>query len=230
VIPDRNYVRDPNDSTDIEFASPNYRRRVVRPMNPETFSTSLHVRDITEDGKRRQVREPTNPLDPVYRAPTTSTTSLDILWNEEAQAGMSKAMSNMPNAETIGPVAGSKPRKLTWDNQEPFFSLLREDIAGAAPQRWIGSTPFNVYDPPHKKPVISFHDPHDVPGAQVGSLKRGIGSTRMTNPLNPKYQMLDGLQLTYQAEPVMEAERGYPPNRAPPRTMEGSLMTGVDQG
>lgn len=222
LIPDRNYTRDPNDSTDIAYSAPNYRRRVVRPLNPETFSTSLHVKDITEDGPRRAVREQTNPLDPTYKVPTSSATSLDILWNEEQGAGLQK-QSTMA-ADVVGPVAGSKPRKLTWDNQEPLFSLLREDIAGAAPQRWIGATPFNVYDPPAKKPVISFHDPHDVPGAQVGSLRRGIGSTRMTNPLNPKYQMLDGMELTYQAEPVMEAERGYPPNRAPPRTIDGQPM------
>merc|ERR1712178_567388 len=111
-------------------------------------------------------------------------------------------------ADRIGEIPGSKPRKLQWDNGEPHFSLLREDIAGTVPQRWIGSVPANIYDPPEVRPAISFHDPHDIPGAQVGSLKKGIeGSTRrMLNPLNPKYPMLDG-NLHTQPIPVMEAER-----------------------
>merc|ERR1719207_110689 len=89
-------------------------------------------------------------------------------------------------ADQIGHVHGSKPRKLNWDNGEPQFSLLKEDIAGTVPQRWAGSVPFNIYDPPEVKQPISFHDPHDIPGAQVGSLRKGLeGSQRHTNPLNP---------------------------------------------
>jgi hypothetical protein len=108
--------------------------------------------------------------------------------------------------ETIGEVPQSKPRKLQWDNGEPFFALLTEDIAGAAPQRWVGAVPFNVYDPPEKKPIISFHEPQDIPGTQVGSLRKGIVTGRSTNPLNPRYVMLDGAAKMH---PL--AERGDPP-------------------
>merc|ERR1712151_1201401 len=68
-----------------------------------------------------------------------------------------------------------------------------------------------IYDHHEDRPMISFHDPHDVPGAQVGSLKKGIhGFTqRNLNPLNPKYQPLDGGNRPHPM-PVIEAERGHP--------------------
>merc|ERR1719324_1331479 len=142
--------------------------------------------------------------------PTTTTTSMPTMWMEES--GSYEVQEPQTEAHTVGPVAGSKPRKLQWDNGEPQFSLLREDIAGAAPQRWVGAVPFNIYDPPEVKPAISFHDPHDIPGAQVGTLKKGIeGSGRggTTNPLNPRYKMLDG-DVRPQPVPVFDAERNVP--------------------
>jgi len=148
----------------------------------------------------------TNPLEPEYKVPTHATTSLHTVYTEEQ--GIAAAPKQ---ADSIGQVHGSKPRKLQWDNGEPQFSLLREDIAGTVPQRWIGSVPANIYDPPDVRSMISFHDPHDIPGAQVGSLKKGIeGSTgRVLNPLNPKYPMLDGGRIP-QPVPLLEAERGHP--------------------
>ena len=32
LIPERNYINDPNDATDIEYTTPNYRRRVTYPI------------------------------------------------------------------------------------------------------------------------------------------------------------------------------------------------------
>merc|ERR1711972_1279275 len=91
-------------------------------------------------------------------------------------------------------------------------------IAGTVPQRWVGSVPHNIYDPPDVRPMISFHDPHDIPGAQVGTLKKGIEGTtgRVCNPLNPRYPMLDGDQYGHPVPtsghhvgpPAFEAERG----------------------
>merc|ERR1719201_2099328 len=60
--------------------------------------------------------------------------------------------------------------------------------------------------------MISFHDPHDIPGAQVGTLKKGIegsGRAGATNPLNPRYKMLDG-DVRPQPVPVFDAERNVP--------------------
>ncbi|CAK9094808.1 Uncharacterized protein SCF082_LOCUS44619 [Durusdinium trenchii] len=117
----------------------------------------------------------------------------------------------------VGPVLGSTSKRLHWDNGEPQLSLLREDIAGTVPQRWVGGVPANIYDPPEIRPMMSFHDPHDIPGAQVGSLKKGIeGSRRRVNPLNPKYPMLDG-NARPQPVPTFEAQR-HPMLRNPSST------------
>jgi len=165
-------------------------------------------------------------------------TSLHHRWTEEG--GSYDVHDAETEAHVIGPVAGSKPRKLQWDNGEPQFSLLREDIAGAAPQRWVGAVPFNIYDPPQVKPAISFHDPHDIPGAQVGTLKKGIeGSVRILNPvdpLQPDYQMLDGFKRPpnsptpyshLQTQPVpegyIEAERGHA--KGPPQLHQSQQPT-----
>jgi len=126
-------------------------------------------------------------------------------------------------AEPAGEVAGSKPRKLQWDNGEPHFSLMREDIAGTVPQRWVGSVPQNIYDPPEVRPMMTFHDPHDIPGAQVGSLKKGIVTGRVLNPLNPRYPMLDGDQKPDAVPVMVEAERQHPGAHAHHLTRQGGL-------
>jgi len=204
-IPDRNYARDPNDASDIEYASANYHERNVRrPPRDQDRSRSHNVRDITDTKKVHS--RCSNPLDPVYTVPTSGVTSLPAEYTEE----MGRIQRAPNTGDKIGFVQGSKPRKLHWDNGEPHFSLLREDIAGTVPQRWVGATPFNVYDHPDVKPVISFHDPHDIPGAQVGTLRKGLdGNKRFTNPLQPQYEMLDG-DSRPQPAPVIDSERGHP--------------------
>jgi len=205
MIPERNYVRDPNEGRDIEFASANYQERMARKASRGPRQDRQHdVQDIT--GTKQVRARCTNPLDPVYKVPTHATTSLHNVYTEEH--GVAHAPKE---ADEIGEVHGSKPRKLQWDNGEPHFSLLREDIPGTIPQRWVGSVPANIYDHPEARPMISFHDPHDIPGAQVGSLKKGIeGITRRSvNPLNPRYPMLDG-DGRPPPVPLLEAERGNP--------------------
>jgi len=152
--------------------------------------------------------------------PTSGTTSLHARFNEEKFMG-----AQMPEIvpEPAGEVAGSKPRKLQWDNGEPHFSLMREDIAGTVPQRWVGSVPQNIYDPPEVRPMMSFHDPHDIPGAQVGSLKKGIVTGRALNPLNPRYPMLDGDQKPDAVPVMVEAERQHPGVHAHHLTRQGGL-------
>jgi len=208
-IPTRNYVRDPNDSSDIEFASANYQERVQRRTRSGKQDITMNVKDINQTKPLHYAPRCTNPLEPSYKVSTTATTSLHTKYSEELGRGLEL---HRTEAQIHGFIAGSKPRKLTWDNGEPQFSLVREDIAGTVPQRWIGAVPINIYDPPEVKPVISFHDPHDIPGAQVGTLKKGIeGSKRggSTNPLNPRYKMLDG-DVRPQPVPVFDAERNIP--------------------
>jgi hypothetical protein len=205
-IPTRNYVRDPNDSSDIEFASANYQERVNRQTRVgNKLDRSLNVKDINQKKLLHTAPRQTNPLEPEYKVSTTATTSLHTRYTEEGN----NVQLHPTECATHGHVHGSKPRKLQWDNGEPQFSLVREDIAGTVPQRWCGAVPFNIYDPPEVKPVISFHDPHDIPGAQVGTLKKGIeasGRGGTTNPLNPRYKMLDG-DVRPQPVPVLDAER-----------------------
>lgn len=207
--PERNYNRDPNEVRDIEYASVNYQDRHPRHPPRARADRSLDVRDISE-GKRMPPRD-TNPLEPTYKVPTHRvTTSLHTKFTEEQQQGVELPPKE---ANEIGAVHGSRPRKLQWDNGEPQLSLLREDIPGTVPQRWVGAAPHNIYDPPEVRPMISFHDPHDIPGCQVGSLKRGIVSRRSVNPLNPAYTMLEGENR--HPAPVIEAERGSAQNLHP---------------
>lgn len=185
--PQRNYIRDPNECRDIEYAAPNYLERLTTQNSRGRLDLSLNVKDISEN-KRIRPRG-TNPLEPVYQVPTNATTSLHAKYHEEHGLGI-----DIPKMEVskVGYVDGSKPRQLHRDNGEPLFSLLREDIAGAVPQRWVGLVPANIYDPPQTRPMISFHDPQDIPGAQVGTLRKGIETRRCLDPLNPTYPMLDG--------------------------------------
>merc|ERR1719387_223447 len=189
ITPPRGNGKDSLDISDIEMSKP---KRVIPDrnyvLNPNAQSTSLMVQDINAFPGRTTLPRDTNPLDPVYQVSQTSATSIPIRWTEEEGRVYAPPME----VEVIGEVPQSKPRKLQWDNGEPHFSLLTEDIAGSQPQRWVGSVPFNIYDPPEKKPIISFHEPQDIPGTQVGSLRKGIVTGRMTNPLNPRYTMLDG--------------------------------------
>mmetsp|Transcript_47676 Transcript_47676/g.102099 ORF Transcript_47676/g.102099 Transcript_47676/m.102099 type:complete len:501 (-) Transcript_47676:84-1586(-) len=186
--PERNYSRNPNDAADIEYATANYREKLARATSlgrgPER---TYDVSDINLPPEKQ--KRCTNPMEPVYTVPTSRTTSLHAKYSEEKSVGIDPP----PIApEQVGEVHGSKPRRLQWDNGEPQFSLLREDIAGTVPQRWIGSVPHNIYDPPEVRAMISFHDPSDIPGAQVGSLLKGIATGRSVNPLNPRYPALDG--------------------------------------
>eukprot|EP00933_Yihiella_yeosuensis_P045682 TRINITY_DN4107_c6_g1_i1.p1 TRINITY_DN4107_c6_g1~~TRINITY_DN4107_c6_g1_i1.p1 ORF type:complete len:490 (-),score=57.42 TRINITY_DN4107_c6_g1_i1:308-1777(-) len=201
--PDRNYIRDPNECRDIEYTTSNYKEKMLAQNSRGRLDRSLNVQDIS--GTKKMRPRNTNPLDPVYAVPTSSTTSLHAKYHEEHGLKV-----NMPNleAQTVGHVEGSKPKQLTRDNGEPFFSLAREDIAGTIPQRWVGAVPTNIYDPPETRPMMSFHDPHDIPGAQVGTLRKGIQTGRCLNPLNPRYPLLDGPHQSHlQPVPTFEANQ-----------------------
>ncbi|CAD7950065.1 unnamed protein product [Amoebophrya sp. A120] len=189
IMPDRNYVRDPNDASDIEYTCPNYKGRVILPSRTNSHPdphNSLAIGDINGPKRKIPFRE-TNPVDPEYYVSQATTTSLYANWNEETGLYHPQA-----RPRTIGVVPGSKPRKLQWSNSEPQLSLVKEDIAGANSQRWCGERPIHVYDDMTTKPPIFFHDPFDIPGAQVSSLKKGLVTSRFTNPITPAYTLLDG--------------------------------------
>eukprot|EP00392_Amoebophrya_sp_AT5.2_P008121 g8140.t1 len=185
MIPERNYVRHNTDCSDIEYASPNY--------------FSRHVRSHVFPGQRRLPPEPptllreyrhSNPLDPAYK--------ISQLPPQVRSQLTSSTETALPLTRLeLGAIPGSKPRKLQWSNSEPLLSLVTEDIAGAKPQRFCGEVPVHLYAPRHaySKPILNTLT-HDIPGAQVGTLKQGLAGTRATNPLNPVYTLLDGTPST----------------------------------
>jgi hypothetical protein len=145
-------------------------------------------------------------LDPVYKVSTAPHTSVHARFSEEQVQGVEVTPALQGE---VGHVHGSKSRQLHRDNREPQLSLATQDIHGCVPQRFVGSVPANIYDHPDMRPMISFHDPGDIAGAQVSSLRKGLeGSYRTTNPLNPRYQTLDGTVLPHPGMPVMDTERG----------------------
>lgn len=223
--PTRSYVKDPNDTRDIEYSTVNYKERVLGRVSA-THERHLDPRDISESKRIRP--RCTNPLEPVYKVPTAPHTSVHARFSEEQVQGVqvSPALSG-----EVGYVHGSKPRQLHRDNGEPQLSLATADVLGAGSQRYIGSVPANIYDHPSVRPAISFHDPSDIPGTQASSLRKGLeGSRRMTNPLNPCYASLDGADARPHPVPVLDAERGpagptHPGHHALIRSQGGGLGT-----
>ena len=59
------------------------------------------------------------------------------------------------------------------------------DIKGAA----AGTKRAGNFHSRERKDFIDTNNISEVPGAQVGTLKRGVSTTRSTNPLSPTYQI-----------------------------------------
>lgn len=170
--------REKNDCSDVEFALPNYHRRVIRPLPPpEKCRNPLRTDDINDrrimPGLGVSPRAPRatqqgageNPLDPVYKIAQGTT---HPFYGGDAEKD--------PEEATIGPVAGASARKIIRDNGEPGMSLFCKDIPGASSQRYKGQKPFNLYDPPEVTPIVFFHDPADIDGADAGSMLRRHGA------------------------------------------------------
>jgi len=78
----------------------------------------------------------------------------------------------------------TKPKARTRERNAPFFSLFTRDISGARPQ----SNCENFARKDSRNP----NQTTDIPGSRPGSLRRGLRSTRETNPLTPAYVYLHG--------------------------------------
>lgn len=161
-IPLRSHYRDPNEARDIEYAQSNF-RRTMRPLG--------EVRDIMKTADingevnltmKKKTPRCTNPLDPEYEVDARTT---HPLLSSEAHGPYAP--------KTQGFVHGAAPKPLTWDNGEPQTSLIKEDIAGTAPQRYKGCVPFNIYDPPEVTPYSKFYGCEDIEGARAGTRKGG---------------------------------------------------------
>lgn len=215
AIPSRNNVCNVLDVSDIDGAAPRKRTHVRAPYQYEDYG-----------GPTVTSCRPINPLDPQYPHRHGGATSIEANWTEETNAlgcnrsagqplqpvsGASRPSSRSPDyqSHSIGPVHGSKPKKVHQDNGAPQLSLFTQDIEGAVPQRHVGRMPIHAYGPPPAKPC--FHDPADVQGAKADSLTRGIEwSSRNTNPLEPTYPEVRGS--THKHHPnceIIEGERGH---------------------
>jgi hypothetical protein len=101
-------------------------------------------------------------------------------------------VSNLSNWSTnqggdpsvIGAIEKSKPRTLIPTVPAPS----RGDITGSHPQRFIGRLPHSSTGEPQ---VQVWEKPLPTASAH-GSLKKGISTKRIIDPLEPSYVMLDG--------------------------------------
>jgi len=98
--------------------------------------------------------------------------------------------SHIPrNKITYGKIKGSNPKRLhpLKVNKLTSLSLATGDIAGAQtntlPERFLKSKT--------RKDFREVTKTKDIPGALPSSLRRGITTKRATNPLDPKYKLLD---------------------------------------
>eukprot|EP01016_Furgasonia_blochmanni_P037828 TRINITY_DN4499_c0_g2_i1.p1 TRINITY_DN4499_c0_g2~~TRINITY_DN4499_c0_g2_i1.p1 ORF type:complete len:494 (+),score=50.35 TRINITY_DN4499_c0_g2_i1:144-1625(+) len=177
------FVRDSIDIQDIDGARPNpymrykVNRQTMRvddiegakpkpPFYPKDRKNPLDVKDINEFWEFRSQRI-TNPLDPKYVVPDES--------------GAKKE---------IGDIDGSHPRQLHPKdvNKTTSFSLRTQDIEGAK----SSTIRQEFFRSQERKEFRQTTKTDDVPGAQVGSLKKGVVTNRKTNPLTPAY-VLPGL-------------------------------------
>lgn len=155
---DRGCRQDKMDTSDIEYAKPNHYRKVELPSLGPIESLRNPLRYSEGINTSRSVRQEHNPLDPQY---VVSERSMHPFFG-----------SKDASATVHGPVKGSTPRRVCYDNGEPQISLITRDIPGASPMRFVGSKSYNIYDPPEVTPIYSFHDPKDIDGAQAGSRLR----------------------------------------------------------
>jgi len=170
-----------------------------------TRTRNLNVSDINSDylglhrfwfGKRQ-----TNPLNPIYEFKGGSLRSSEKMMEfKEKEIGIREAYNKdgsmlkfgsihekpkTPTAASIGPIAGSKPTKLFIDLNKPKNrSLLTQDIEGATVVR-------DEYR--RMRPMVKPNGANssDIPGAKANSFCYFNTTRKPTNPLMPRYTLLD---------------------------------------
>ena len=92
------------------------------------------------------------------------------------------------NSVEIGEVEGSKPYVLPPAKQDKRLaaSLRTEDIIGAK----SSTKGMGVFAENHdRKDYRQINRTDDIDGAKAGSLKKGPTTTRISNPLDPTYEI-----------------------------------------
>lgn len=166
-ILERNYVRNPNESGDIEGSRSTARSRFLS----QSCSTPRDNVDKTVERAGQRILSskcPTPrtscPLDPEYAL--CSRTTHPMLKGEDGSAFA---------PQNAGAIEKAAPRILHRANGEPQASLIRVDLPGAAPQRFKGTKPFSIYDPPEVTPFAAGLQLHckDIEGTQTGTRTPG---------------------------------------------------------
>ena len=164
---------------EVEFASPNYFRRRVRPIPTHGFGNTLDVSDITLGDNKAVDPRCTNPLEPVYIVDQRFTGAVNSACKSKEYTTLQPLIA--------GHVPMSKPREIYRGEPHRSAILDNSDILGSSSQRFSGTLPINVYS----KLMIGKglgSITSDIPGAQTGTLHRGLRTQRRTNPLDPQYR------------------------------------------
>ena len=154
---------------------------VGRRVRHTPLRDTLDVSDIKSGDKKVIRPRLTNPLEPVYIIDQRCTCPVSSTWK------------STPSADNLTPlIAGvvqfSKPRKLFEGEPHSSASLDNSDICGSNSQRFAGTLPINIYSKLNTG-KSSGSITTDIPGAQPGTLQRGLRTKRRTNPLDPQYNI-----------------------------------------
>lgn len=145
----------------------------------------MDVRDINEYRVFKSSRI-TNPLQPEYQI--------------KDDEGLDLFMSQYYYRKTInyGFVKGSVSRLLHPDYNKPqSTSLVTNDLEGCA----AGAVSDHFLMRQKRTYFRNINEVNDIPGANVGSLRKGLPNKRGTNPLNPTYQLLGNTEIYNQSQP-----------------------------
>ncbi|CDW78556.1 UNKNOWN [Stylonychia lemnae] len=178
------YVRDHMEIDDIEGARP----KKVKQNDIKTREI-MKLDDIegTKATIRHQARQRSNGFDAYDYSDITkaqfvtmrSTNPLNPTYQTRDDNG---------NLIEIGDVAGSRPQGMPAPRQDPriIASLRTEDITGAkASTKGLG-----VFSENHdRKDYRQTNKTDDIEGAKSGSLRKGPATNRISNPLDPDYQI-----------------------------------------
>jgi hypothetical protein len=120
---------------------------------------AINYRDVTHSDFRS--KRSTNPLDPEY-----------IVKNNDG------------STEVIGRIVNSSGVRFAERKRGPVNSSLdTSDIAGAK----TGTKNLGVFANHSRTNFRKTNEIHDIAGSTVGSLKKGVSTKRISNPLNPDY-------------------------------------------
>jgi len=167
--------RDTMNVQDIEGTTVGWRPRHARVTKEGPTRDLMNIKDITDGGFKSQ--RVTDPLRPSY-----------VVNNMRIEDDMVK----------------SQPKKLPKGKNDPFYSLITEDIEGTKPG----------WKPPHETCPPMSQRRHwrntnfvgDIDGTSANTVKHAICTNRMVNPLNPAYVSLDGEVLENPTTPLYKTE------------------------